>query len=75
MRALWLPMALMVADCAWAQSSLFLAGDAVQLMRDELMDQLRGLGTGSLRESFSAVVRGGGRRVCWCVWFCLTTGR
>jgi len=47
--------------------SLFLAGDAVQLMRDEVLDQLNGLGTGSLRESFTAVVRGGGR-------FYLSTG-
>lgn len=36
-------------------------------MRDEVLDQLNGLGTGSLRESFTAVVRGGGR-------FYLSTG-
>ncbi len=41
--------------------SLFLAGDAVQLLRDEILDQLTGLGTGSLRESFAAIVKGGGR--------------
>lgn len=41
--------------------SVFLAGDAVQLIRDEVLDNLAGLGTGSLRESFNAVVKGGGR--------------
>ena len=41
--------------------SLFLAGDAVQLVRDSVLDSLAGLGTGSLRESFDAVVARGGR--------------
>ncbi len=41
--------------------SVFLAGDAVQLIRDAVLDALTGLGTGSLRESFDAVVTGGGR--------------
>ena len=41
--------------------SVFLAGDAVQLIRDAVLDSLTGLGTGSLRESFDAVVAGGGR--------------
>jgi predicted peroxiredoxin len=41
--------------------TFFLAGDAVQLMRDAVLDSLSGLGTGSLRESFDAVVAGGGR--------------
>ena len=36
--------------------SLFLAGDAVQLMREPVLDSLVGLGTGSLRESFDALV-------------------
>ena len=39
--------------------SMFLAGDAVQLLRDPVLDSLIGLGTGSLRESFDAVVAGG----------------
>jgi uncharacterized protein len=43
------------------QVNVFLAGDAVQLMRDPVLDALTGLGTGSLRESFDAVVAGGGR--------------
>ena len=41
--------------------TLFLAGDAVQLVRDAVLDNLSGLGTGSLRESYDAVVAGGGR--------------
>ena len=41
--------------------SIFLAGDAVQLIRDAVLDSLAGLGTGSLRESFDAVADGGGR--------------
>jgi uncharacterized protein len=41
--------------------SLFLAADAVQLLRDAVLDSLTGLGTGSLRESYDAIVSGGGR--------------
>lgn len=41
--------------------SVFLAGDAVQLIRDAVLDSLTGLGTGSLRESFDAIASGGGR--------------
>ncbi len=41
--------------------SLFLAGDAVQLLRDAVLDNLSGLGTGSLRDSYEAIVAGGGR--------------
>lgn len=43
------------------QVNVFLAGDAVQLIRDAVLESLTGLGTGSLRESFDAVVAGGGR--------------
>ena len=39
--------------------SMFLAGDATQLLRDAVLDSLQGLGTGSLRESYDAVVAGG----------------
>jgi len=35
--------------------SIFFAGDAVQLIRDAVLDSLTGLGTGSLRESFDAI--------------------
>ena len=41
--------------------TLFLAGDAVQLLREPVLDGLVGLGTGSLRESYDAVVAGGGK--------------
>lgn len=45
--------------------SLFLAGDGVQLIRDAVLDSLTGVGTGSLRESYDAIVSKGGR-------FCLS---
>jgi uncharacterized protein len=41
--------------------SLFLAADAVQLLRPAVLDSLVGLGTGSLRESYDALVSGGAR--------------
>ena len=41
--------------------SLFLAGDAVQLLREPVLDALVGLGTGRLREHYDALVAGGGR--------------
>ncbi len=43
------------------QATLFLAGDAVQLLRDAVLDSLVGLGTGRLREHYDAFVAGGGR--------------
>ena len=43
--------------------SMFLAGDAVQLLRDAVLDSLAGLGTGSLRESYDAVVASGAARL------------
>jgi predicted peroxiredoxin len=41
--------------------TFFLAGDATQLLRDGVLDSLVGLGTGSLRESYEAVVASGAR--------------
>ncbi|MCY7349410.1 MAG: DsrE family protein [Cytophagaceae bacterium] len=41
--------------------SLFLAGDAVPLLRDSVMNSVTGLGTGKLREHYEAIVKGGGR--------------
>jgi predicted peroxiredoxin len=41
--------------------TLFLAGDAVQLIRDPVLENLAGLGTGKLREHYDAIVKGGGR--------------
>jgi len=41
--------------------SMFLAGDAVQLIRDATLDSLTGLGTGKLRELYDAIAARGGR--------------
>lgn len=41
--------------------SVFLAGDAVQLMRDEVLNSLTGVGTGNLREWYDGIVAKGGR--------------
>lgn len=41
--------------------SVFLAGDAVQLFRNDVLDNLAGLGTGKLREHYDAIVKGGGK--------------
>jgi uncharacterized protein len=41
--------------------SIFLAGEAVQLLREPVLDSLSGLGTGKLREHFDGIVAGGGR--------------
>ncbi|MBY0497644.1 MAG: DsrE family protein [Cyanobacteria bacterium] len=57
-------LAFLVARTAIEQGhavSLFLAGDAVQLLRDAALDNLSGLGTGKLREHFDAITKGGGR--------------
>ena len=37
--------------------NIFLAGDAVQLIRDSVLDNLVGLGTGKLREHYDVIVR------------------
>lgn len=41
--------------------TLFLAGDAVHLLRDAVLDGLQGLGTGRLREHYEAIAAAGGR--------------
>ena len=41
--------------------SLFLAGDAVQLIREDVLSSLNGLGTGNLRELYDGIVADGGR--------------
>src|SRR5688572_30096166 len=41
--------------------SLFLAGDAVQLIRDDVLKSLTGLGTGNLKELYDGIVARGGR--------------
>jgi predicted peroxiredoxin len=40
--------------------TLFLAGDAVQLLRNEVLANLTGLGTGKLKDHYDAIVAGGG---------------
>ena len=57
-------LAFMIAKSAIDEGhtvTLFLAGDAVQLIRDAVLDNLVGLGTGKLRELYDAIVAGGGR--------------
>src|SRR5574341_2636704 len=57
-------LAFLVAKAAIEEGhsvTLFLAGDAVQLIRDTVLDNLVGLGTGRLRDSYDAVVNAGGR--------------
>jgi uncharacterized protein len=41
--------------------NLFLAGDAVQLLREAVLDSLVGLGTGKLREHFDVLKSGGAK--------------
>lgn len=41
--------------------TVFFAGDAVSLLRDETLDALQGVGTGSLREHHDALVAAGAR--------------
>lgn len=43
------------------QVTVFLAGDAVQLIRDAVLDSLVGLGAGKIRESYDVIPGGGGR--------------
>ena len=57
-------LAFLVARTAIEQGhavTLFLAGDAVQLLRDATLDGVAGVGTGRLREHYDAIVKGGGR--------------
>jgi predicted peroxiredoxin len=41
--------------------SMFLAADAVQLLRNDVLDNLSGLGTGKLREHFDVILKRGGK--------------
>ena len=57
-------LAFLVAKAALDEGhsvSLFLAGDAVQLLRDAVLDSLVGLGTGKLREHYDALAAGGAK--------------
>jgi uncharacterized protein len=39
--------------------NMFLAGDAVQLIRDGVLESLIGLGTGKLKDHFDVIVKSG----------------
>lgn len=57
-------LAFLVARTAAAgghEVSLFLAGDAVAFLRDPLMDAAVGIGTGSIREHYTALAAAGVR--------------
>ena len=41
--------------------TLFLAGDAVRILQDSVLNTLTGVGTGKLREHFDAIVKGNGK--------------
>jgi uncharacterized protein len=41
--------------------TLFLAGDAVRLLQDSVLNTLTGVGTGKLREHYEAIVKGNGK--------------
>lgn len=49
------------AAAAGHEVSLFLAGDAVAYLRDPTMDAAQGIGTGSVREHFTALASAGAR--------------
>ena len=54
----------LVAKTALAEGhtvTVFLAGDAVTLLRTAELDKVEGLGTGKLREHYEAITKGGGR--------------
>ncbi len=56
-------LAFLIAKTAAAdghQVTLFLAGDAVHLLRDATMDATHGVGTGSIREHYDAFAAAGG---------------
>jgi uncharacterized protein len=57
-------LAFLVARTAIEQGhsvTMFLAGDAVQLLREATLEGVSGVGTGKLREHFDIIVKGGGR--------------
>ena len=49
------------AAAAGHEVTLFLAGDGVDYLRDETMDAAIGVGTGSIREHYTALSDAGGR--------------
>lgn len=60
-RATW---AFLVAQSAIDEGhtvSLFLAGNAVHLLRDAVLNKVQGIGLGKLREHYDRIVEGGGK--------------
>jgi len=43
------------------QVTIFLAGDAVPLLRDAALDNVAGIGTGKIRDHYEAISKGGGK--------------
>lgn len=59
-----LPWLFLVAKTALEdgqQVQLFLAGDAVLLLKDEVLNEVTGLGTGKLSDHYKVIVEKGGR--------------
>ena len=57
-------LAFLVAKTALEEGhtvNLFLAGDAVKLIQEPILNAVTGLGTGKLREHYDAIVKGNGR--------------
>ncbi|HEX2295178.1 MAG TPA: DsrE family protein [Actinomycetota bacterium] len=57
-------LGMLVARTALAEGhdvTVFLAADGVQLIRDSVLDSTQGVGVGSLRDHFDAIVSSGGR--------------
>lgn len=57
-------LAFLVAKTALEEGhtvNLFLAGDAVKLIQESILNSVTGLGTGKLREHYDAIVKGNGR--------------
>ena len=57
-------LGLLVAKTAASEGhdvTVFLAGDAVQLIRDAVLDSLVGLGSGPAREHFDTLTSNGGK--------------
>ncbi|GAB3342963.1 hypothetical protein GCM10027299_58250 [Larkinella ripae] len=57
-------LAFLVAKTALEEGhtvNLFLAGDGVKLVQEQVLNQATGVGTGKLRDHYDAIVKGNGR--------------
>lgn len=57
-------LSFLVAKTALAEGhdvNLFLAGEGVRLLNDEVLGEVEGIGTGKLREHYEAIVAAGGK--------------